>query len=36
MIVDDEVSIRDLFLSAFSEAGYFVHLAGTANRRSIS
>ena len=27
MIVDDEVSIRDLFLSAFSEAGYSVHLA---------
>jgi CheY-like chemotaxis protein len=27
MIVDDEVSIRDLFLSAFSDAGYSVHLA---------
>jgi CheY-like chemotaxis protein len=27
MIVDDDVSIRDLFLSAFSEAGYSVHLA---------
>jgi len=27
MIVDDEVSIRDLFQSAFSDAGYSVHLA---------
>ena len=27
MIVDDEVSIRDLFLSAFSDADYSVHLA---------
>jgi CheY-like chemotaxis protein len=27
MIVDDDVSIRDLFLSAFSDAGYSVHLA---------
>lgn len=27
MIVDDEVSIRDLFQSAFSDTGYAVHLA---------
>jgi DNA-binding response OmpR family regulator len=27
MIVDDEVSIRDLFQSAFSDAGYSVYLA---------
>jgi CheY-like chemotaxis protein len=27
MIVDDEVSIRDLFQSAFSDAGYSVELA---------
>lgn len=27
MIVDDEVSIRDLFQSAFSDAGYQVYLA---------
>ncbi len=27
MIVDDEVSIRDLFQSAFSDVGYSVHLA---------
>jgi CheY-like chemotaxis protein len=27
MVVDDEKSIRDLFASAFSDAGYDVHLA---------
>jgi CheY-like chemotaxis protein len=27
MIVDDEVSIRDLFLTAFSDVGYSVYLA---------
>lgn len=27
LIVDDEVSIRDLFQSTFSDAGYSVHLA---------
>lgn len=27
LIVDDEVSIRDLFQSAFSDEGYIVHLA---------
>ena len=27
LVVDDEASIRDLFQSAFSEAGYGVHLA---------
>ena len=27
MIVDDEVSIRDLFQSAFSDAGYSVYMA---------
>lgn len=32
MIVDDEVSIRDLFQSAFSDAGYSVHLAENAEQ----
>jgi DNA-binding response OmpR family regulator len=30
LVVDDEKSIRDLFASAFSEAGYDVHLAENA------
>ena len=32
MIVDDEVSIRDLLQSAFSDAGYSVHLAENAEQ----
>jgi len=32
MIVDDEVSIRDLFQSVFSDAGYSVHLAENAEQ----